>query len=88
MIDMHLKYDNMHKNGMFYALICINNHVIACLGCMLSRNALEACKGMWQCHLGHHGPEWGRHGAKDKLAKWIRPMGIVGPVSIILRGAY
>ena len=30
MIDMHSKYDNMHKNGMFYALICINNHVIAC----------------------------------------------------------
>ena len=30
MIDMHSKYDNMHKNGMFYALICTNNHVIAC----------------------------------------------------------
>ena len=30
MIDMHSKYDNMHKNEMFYALICINNHVIAC----------------------------------------------------------
>ena len=30
MIDMHSKYDNMHKNRMFYALIYINNHVIAC----------------------------------------------------------
>ena len=30
MIDMHSKYDNMHKNEMFYALICINNNVIAC----------------------------------------------------------
>ena len=30
MIDMHSKYDNMHTNGMFNALICINNHVIAC----------------------------------------------------------
>ena len=30
MIDMHSKYDNMHKNGMFYALICINNRIIAC----------------------------------------------------------
>ena len=30
MIDMHSKYDNMYKNGMFYALICINNHIIAC----------------------------------------------------------
>ena len=28
MIDMHSKYDNMHKNGMFYALICIDNHII------------------------------------------------------------
>ena len=30
MIDMHSEYDNMHKNGMFYALICINNYEIAC----------------------------------------------------------
>ena len=30
MIEMHSKYDNMHTNGMFYALICINNHVFAC----------------------------------------------------------
>ena len=36
MIDMHSKYDNMHTNGMFYALICINNHIIACVNCMLS----------------------------------------------------
>ena len=31
MIKMHLKYDNMHTNGMFYALICINNHVFIML---------------------------------------------------------
>ena len=36
MIDMHSKYDNMHKNGMFYALICINNCIIACENCILS----------------------------------------------------
>ena len=35
MIEMHSKYDKMHKNGMFYALICINNHIFACLDCML-----------------------------------------------------
>ena len=35
MIDLHLKYDNMHKNGMFYALICINNHVITSINYML-----------------------------------------------------
>ena len=36
MIEMHSKYDNMHTNGMFYALICINNHVLSCYDCMLS----------------------------------------------------
>ena len=36
MIDMHSKYDIMQKNRIFYALICINNHVIACYACMLS----------------------------------------------------
>ena len=44
MIDMHSKYDNMHENGMFYALICINNHIVTCLNCMLfvgSNNALK-----------------------------------------------
>ena len=30
MIDMNSKYDNMHTNEIFYALICINNHVIVC----------------------------------------------------------
>ena len=36
MIEMHSKYDNMHINGMFYALFCINNHVLSCYDCMLS----------------------------------------------------
>ena len=36
MIEMHSKYDNMHTNGMFYALFCINNHVLSCYDCMLS----------------------------------------------------
>ena len=36
MIDIYSKYDNMHKNEMFYALICINNNKIICLDCMLS----------------------------------------------------
>ena len=35
MIDIHLKHDNMHKNGMFYALIYINN-IISCINYMLS----------------------------------------------------
>ena len=36
MIDIHSKHDNMHKNVMFYALICITNHIISCIDCMLS----------------------------------------------------
>ena len=36
MIEMHSKYDNMHINVMFYALNCINNHVLSCYDCMLS----------------------------------------------------
>ena len=35
MIDMHSKYDNMQKNGMFYANIGINNPIILCINCML-----------------------------------------------------
>ena len=38
MIDMHLKFDNMHKNRIFYALIFINNHIISCIDFMLSTN--------------------------------------------------
>ena len=33
---MHSMYNNMDKNGMFYALIYINNHVITYINCMLS----------------------------------------------------
>ena len=33
---MHSNYDNMDKNGMFYALICINNHVIISINWKLS----------------------------------------------------
>ena len=35
MTDIHSKHDNMHKNRIFYALICINNHIISCIDCML-----------------------------------------------------
>ena len=48
----------MHKNEMFYDLICINNHVLSCLVSMLSsintlgsgeeiRNRGEAIDGPW-----------------------------------------
>ena len=37
MIDIHSKYDNMHKNEIFYALVSINNLVIRSISCMLSK---------------------------------------------------
>ena len=36
MIEIYLKYDNMHIFGMISAFICINNHVISCINNMLS----------------------------------------------------
>ena len=39
MIDMHLKFDKMHINGMFYALIFIINHLITSINCMLSHRS-------------------------------------------------
>ena len=41
MIDMFSKYDNMNKNGMVYALVCINNHIITCINYMLSIIQME-----------------------------------------------
>ena len=36
MIEMYLKYDNMHAIGTINAFICINNHVNSCINSMLS----------------------------------------------------
>ena len=36
MIEIYLKYDNMHIFGMINAFICINNYVISCINNMLS----------------------------------------------------
>ena len=36
MIEIYLKYDNMHTIGVINAFICINNHVNSCINSMLS----------------------------------------------------
>ena len=36
MIEIYLKYDNMHIFAVINALICINKHVITCINSMLS----------------------------------------------------
>ena len=48
MIEIYLKYDNMHIFGMINAFNCINNHVISCINSMLSKNTyhVRPCDGM------------------------------------------
>ena len=41
MIDIYSKHDNMHKNIIFYDLICINYHMISCINCTLSRDIAD-----------------------------------------------
>ena len=41
MIEMHSKYDNMHKNRIFNALNYINNHINSFINCMLSGGNLK-----------------------------------------------
>ena len=36
MIEIYLKYDNIHIFGIINAFICINNHVNSCINSMLS----------------------------------------------------
>ena len=36
MIEIYLKYDNMHIFGMINAFNCINNHINLCINSMLS----------------------------------------------------
>ena len=44
MIDIHSKYDNMDKSGMFYAVICINNHIFFMYNLHFIRQPLEETK--------------------------------------------
>ena len=36
MMNLHAKYGNMHRKGMLYALIYINNHLNTIISCILS----------------------------------------------------
>ena len=35
-IEMYIKYDNMHTNRIINPFVCINNYVNLCIKCMLS----------------------------------------------------
>ena len=57
MIEIYLKYDNMHIFVMINALICINNHVITCINSMLSGSTRTPAWGAtWQVGLAGEGP--------------------------------
>ena len=43
MIEIYLKYNNMHTFGMINSFICINNHVISCINSMLSIENERRC---------------------------------------------
>ena len=49
MIDMYSKYDNIHENGIFSALLCINNHITTCRNFMLSM--MERIDAVVHCTL-------------------------------------
>ena len=44
MIEIYLKYDNMHTFGVINAVIWINNHVNLCINSMLSHITPELVK--------------------------------------------
>ena len=84
MIDIHSKYDNMHKNGMFYALICINNHIFSCIICMLSITSLNVTS-IFDILLNHLNTSIVALGNPSQ-GMMGRPMSI--EQSMALRGAY
>ena len=46
MIEILLKYDNMHIIGVINALNCINNHIITCINRMLSKTTCYKARSM------------------------------------------
>ena len=50
MIEIYLKYDNMHTFGMINALNCINNHVNSSINSMLSLTPKVNSPFYWAFH--------------------------------------
>ena len=48
MIEMYLKYDNMHINVIINVFICINNHVNSCIKCILSIRSTNCKLTPWE----------------------------------------
>ena len=73
MIDVHSKYDDMYKNGIFYALICINNHIIACQNDMLLETLLDDCGSnphRWKLIVNNQGD---MEGVESKIVERLSP---------------
>ena len=57
MIEIYLKYDNMHTFEIYNAFICINNLVNSCINSMLSLGNIEILQDpfdSWRAITRHH----------------------------------
>ena len=50
MIEIYLKYGNMHTFGVINAFICINNHVISFISSMLSQRPTGIISSLLEIH--------------------------------------
>ena len=77
MIEVYLKYDNMHTNLIINAFICINNHVNSCIKCMLLLcpwiAITEQSNSTWLNleQLVHGDPSWSETGISPSEPLWM-----------------
>ena len=67
MIEIYLKYDNMHIFVMINALICINNYITACIDIMLSKGKLDKKMGKEEHNREKEECKWKR--VREKRGK-------------------
>ena len=81
MIEIYLKYDNMHIFGIINALNCINNHVISCVNSMLSEDGKCGLAAEWF---------WGRDRERRNQVAGITGWGNsgVGRITALSRGRW
>ena len=74
MIEVYLKYDNMHIFGIINTFICTNNRVISCINSMLSPLGTHACAHEKMREREREG-EWGekRERGKEERGRKLSP---------------
>ena len=61
---MYSKYDNIHMNRMFYALICIHNHINTSISCILSSTWIDSLKLLKRAEI--HAIDWTKINERQK----------------------